>query len=379
MKKALRIVINYYKETDKILWVLVSAASLYGLLLIYSATLRLNSSRQVLVQLLAILIGMSIAIIISKIDFEIISFLWKVLTPLAVLFVLLTFFIGVQHGSAVDKAWIMLPGGMSIQPSEFLKIAFIITFARHLNHVHDNLNSPLNLILLCLHGAAPVLLIHFQGDDGTALIFALIFIGLMFAAGAKARYFVITVVSVAVSLPVAWFSGIIADHQKQRILSIFNPELDITGVGWQQWQARIAIGSGRFFGRGLFNGPRTQNGFVPENYNDFIFSVAGEELGFLGTLAILIILAAIMLRILRTASNARDREGSFICIGVFYMIFFQTIINIGMNISLMPVIGITLPLFSAGGTSTLAMLMALGLVLSVYSHSRPKTFADNYL
>ncbi len=379
MKKVLRVITNYIRETDKVLWVLVFAASFYGLLLIYSATLRLNSSRQVLVQLFAILIGMTVAIFISKIDYEIIGFLWKVITPLAVTFVLLTFIIGVQHGSASDKAWIMLPGGMSVQPSEFLKIAFIITFARHLNHVHENLNSPLNLILLCLHGAAPVLLIHFQGDDGTALIFALIFIGMMFAAGVRARYFVITLITTGIALPVAWFSGIIAKHQKERILSLFNPERDITGIGWQQWQARIAIGSGRFFGRGLFNGPRTQNGFVPENYNDFIFSVAGEELGFLGALAVLIILAAIMLRILRTASHARDRMGSFICIGVFCMLFFQTIINIGMNVSLVPVIGITLPFFSAGGTSTLANFIGLGLVLSVYTHSHPKSFADSYM
>ena len=201
-------------------------------------------------------------------------------------------------------------------------------------------------------------------------MFAGIFLFMMFAAGIKLRYFLITGGAVLAAAPLVWFA--LNDYQRNRILSIFNPAADIQGIGYQQYYGGISIGSGGFTGYGLFNGPGVQNGTVPKAYNDFIFTVAGEELGFLGCLAIILLISAICIRALRVSYMARDKMGSMICVGVFAMIAVQSMVNIGMCLSLLPVIGITLPFFSAGGTSIVALYLGVGLVLSVYMHKNKR-------
>ncbi len=359
---------DFIRETDKVLLSLCLFTSFYGAAIVLSATRFTGTSRAFFVQLLGLLIGLVAAVIISKItSYDRFVRAWPIFAIVAIGLVGLTFFIGYAPEGTDDKAWIKLPAGMSFQPSELLKIAFTITFARHVSAVEGKESSFKNILLLCLHGAVPVMLIHFQGDDGTALILAIMFIVMMFAAGIKMRYFIIAFALIAIAIPLLWV-GIMTDDQKSRFEILFNLESDIYGKGWQQWRARTAMANGGFFGQGYMKGEFVQGNKLPKGYNDFIFSSAGEELGILGLIVIMALLLAICVRILIVAHRAKNKAGKIICSGIFAMIAAQSIINIGMCTCLLPVIGITLPFFSAGGTSLVATFLGIGLVNNVYMH-----------
>jgi rod shape determining protein RodA len=209
--------------------------------------------------------------------------------------------------------------------------------------------------------------IHIQGDDGTVLIFALVFIVMCLWAGIKLRYFAVFGAITAALVPLIW-GFVMNDEHRNRLLALFFPdESTVTGYGWQQYQGKLSIAGGGLFGSGIFNGNRVQRGIVPEQENDFILTVAGEELGFIGCIIVLVLLLFIMLRILKTAKNSADYRGKLICGGVFALIASQVIINLGMVLGFFPVIGVTLPLFSSGGSSVISVLICIGLVQSVYS------------
>lgn len=359
---------DYIRETDKILFLLCITASLYGAAMVFSATRYTGSPRAFLVQLAALAVGVVAAVVMSVfLDYNTIVKWWPVAAGIALVLVGLTFFIGYAPAGTDDKAWIKLPLGLSFQPSELLKIAFIITFAKHVSVIEDRVNAPLNLLALCLHGAFPVLLIHLQGDDGTALVLAVIFLAMMFAAGVRLRYFAIAGVLAALAAPLLWLV-VLNEDQRNRFTILFNPELDRYGAGWQQWRARVAMANGGFAGQGYLQGDFVQNNRVPEGHNDFIFASIGEELGMLGLLAVVLLLIAIGVRLLRIAHRAKDKQGVILCAGLFGMLGAQMILNIGMCVSLLPVIGITLPFFSAGGTSLVSTFLGMGLALNVYMH-----------
>ena len=380
MRSVLRSVTNYIKDTDKFFWIISLFTSVYGIVLVMSAThTSRNSVKQLTVQIGATIVGYIAALVISRMDYDMIARWWKAVAAVCIGLIVLTFFIGVGRQDDLrndDKAWLMI-FGMTFQPSELAKIGFIITFSHHISRLLENesLNEPLNIIFLCMHGAVPVGLVHLQGDDGSALVFLFIFIVMMFAAGIKLRYFAAAFASLVVILPVMWFY-VMDEFQKKRILIIFNPELDPEVTGFQQARAAIAIGSGKLFGQGIFNGSYTQNGMVPEDHNDFIFSVACEELGFFGAITVMVLLGAILVRIFMISNRSRDDLGKLMCMGFFAMIAFQSIANIGMCLSIAPVIGITLPFFSAGGSSTACLYLGIGLVLSVYMQSSSKYTGD---
>lgn len=359
---------DYIRECDKILLSLCTLATLYGSLAILSA----GSSRQFIVQFCALFIGLVIAIIISKIDYNVYKKIWPVAAIVGLVPVFLTFYIGFAPDGTDDKAWLMLPGNLSFQPAELLKIVFIITLSLHLSAVREEVSKLVNVLLLCLHGTAPVLLIHLQGDDGTAIVFFVIFLSMMFMAGVKIRYFAVAAGAIAVACPVLYLY-VLNDDQKNRILSLFGAQTDLLDTGWQQWRGRVALANGGIFGKGLFKGDLVQSGSIPEGYNDFIFTSIGEELGLVGCLLVFILLGAICMRILRVSHLSRDSMGELICVGIFGMMAAQIIINIGMCISWLPVIGVTLPFFSAGGTSLCCLYCGIGLVLSVYMHRTSRT------
>ena len=367
MGKLFERIADYIRETDKILLLLCSFASLYGALLVLSATRSASGYQRFVVQLLGWLIGVSVAILFSLIDYKQFTRFWYVAAIISVGMVLLTFRFGYAPAGTDDKAWLALPFNQSIQPSELLKIGFIITFAAHVNSIPKNRISRLpNVLLLALHGAFPVALIHVQGDDGTALVLSIIFLSMLYVAGVHFGYFVAAGGALLAAAPLAWFL-VFNEDQKARVLALFDHE-KYADIIFQQARGETAIGSGGFWGYGLFKGPYVQSGKIPLGYNDFIFASAGEEVGFLGCLAIVILLAAICIRILVVARRSRDRTGQILCTGVFAMFAAQSIINLGMCLSLLPVVGITLPFFSAGGTSTVCLYLGIGLVLSVYFH-----------
>lgn len=358
---------DYFRETDKILLLLCIAASCYGAVIILSATFIGSGYSKFFVQLLGMAIGVAAALVLSLFQYQTFLKYWYLFAGIAVGLVVLTFFIGYAPVGTDDKAWIALPFGLTFQPSELLKIAFTITFTKHVCAVSERDICKLrHVLLLCIHGAIPVLLIHLQGEDGSAIVLFFIFLAMFFAAGIPARYFAIAggfIVPVAAAI---WFF-VLNSSQKERFLALLYPDR-YAAIVYQQLRGQTAIGSGGLFGYGLFNGPYVQGGKIPLGYNDFIFASCGEELGFLGCMAILLLLLAICLRILWVGRNSGDRAGRILCAGIFGMIASQSIINIGMCLFLLPVIGITLPFFSAGGTSITCLFLGIGVVLSVHKN-----------
>lgn len=368
VRKVFSAIADYIRETDKILLGLCLAASLFGSFMILSATRYTGSASKFYVQLVAVFLGLAAAVVISLIDYKNIVRFWPLIAAGAVGLVLLTLKFGYTPEGSDDSAWLLLPGGLSLQPSELLKIAFSITFAKHVSMIRESdLNKFRNVVLLALHGLSPFALIVIQGDDGSALILLVIFLVMFFAAGVKWRYFAIGAAALAVVVPIAWFR-FLSSWQKNRILILFDHEMDPLGIGWQQGQSVSAIASGGVLGKGYMQGSYAQSGAVPKGYNDFIFATVGEELGFFGSLALVAILFLICFRILMVAKRSRDRMGVIICVGIFGMFMAQTLVNLGMCLYLFPVVGVTLPFFSAGGTSLVCLYLGVGMVLSVYKH-----------
>lgn len=360
---------NFFTKTDKLLWILTIAAVAYSILLIHSMQ-RSGDYNYLQSQIIAVVAGYILAVLISVIDYDNLLNLWWLFASIGVVLLILVLFIGINVSGTDDTAWIKLPGGFSFQPSEVVKIMFILTFSKHLVTLkaHDKLHTLTGTITLVLHMAIPVVLVHMQGDDGTALVFVFMFVIMMFCAGVQLRYFLIMLLLLCTAIPLLW-TYVLNDEHKNRFLALFDIDGNaMTNYGWQQYQGKVSIASGGLDGYGLHNGPRVATHIVPEQENDFIFTVAGEELGFIGCILLLAILLLILIKTLINSGVSRDDAGKYICIGVFSMIASQTVINIGMVLGLMPVIGITLPFFSSGGTSILSVLLGIGLVQSVYMH-----------
>lgn len=367
---------GYLRTTDKwllLLWTGASALSILYLYGIYLAEIWLYDFGQLRVQIIARGLGMVLALILSLVDYHVLRGLWKLYLPMCLVLVAMTFFAatgGTVRGD--NQAWLSIGiGGFSFsaQPSELLKISFITTFALHIAKVREHINTMPNILLLCLHGGAHVLLIQLQQDSGSALIFLAIFFVMLFCAGVQWRYIGAAVVAMGAALPVLWMK-IMSDDQKMRILVLLNPEVS-EKYAWQQNQAMSALGYGGLQGTGILGGKHV---YVAEAYNDFIFSFIGESSGFIGGLGVVALLLVIAFKVLYNSRLAADDVGRFICIGVFAMLVSQMVINLGMCLRLLPVIGVTLPLFSSGGTSVLSMYMGLGLVLSIYCHSKHSLF-----
>ena len=371
MKHLLHRFADFFRETDKILFILCFFTSLYGCFAVFSATYYMENFRPIIVQTGCMVFGLVFALIISAVDYERFFRRWYLIAVLGVVPVLLTFFIGIAPEGTDDKAWLDL-GITTFQPSELLKVCFVLTFSLHLHKIRPNINKPKYLLGLCAHGAAPVLLIHFQGDDGTALIFAIMVVFMMWSAGVSWKYFLAAFSAAVIASPLIYFFVMNEDH-RARIKLLFDIDADIKGIGYQQWLGRRALAGGGFSGQGYLTGSITQSGIIPEGHNDFIFVSIGEELGFLGCAAVVILLSAICLRCIRVARISSKDSGKYICVGIFSMIFSQSVINIGMCTSILPVIGVTLPFFSAGGTSLICLYMGIGLVFNVYMHRNDRT------
>ena len=361
---------DFFKRTDTYLWLLTIAAVVYSFLLI-SSMQRAGDYNYLRSQIAAVLLGAGGALLIAGADYRFILKKWYIAAAIGLILALLVFLFGVNVSGTDDTAWIKLPGGFTVQPSEFIKICFIITFSKHLSYLNkkNRIQSFAGVLALTVHAMIPMLLIHMQGDDGTVLIFGFIFLIMSYIAGVQLRYFAILGGMLLVGIPVIW-NFFLNDEHRNRFLALFDLDGNaMTNYGWQQFQGKISMASGGLTGAGLFNGSRVEYGIVPEQENDFIFTVAGEELGFIGCIILMGILFGITIRLIIDARNANENDGRYLCTGVFATIAAQTIINLGMVLGFLPVIGITLPLFSAGGTSALSTMICIGLVQSVCNHN----------
>lgn len=374
VKKIFKNIVEYIKSLDKLLILFCVAASSFGIVLLYSMysnDFANVTAKYYKTQIAALAIGVVVMLIIAAIDYKLISKIWFIYAPVALILTLLLFTsLGQGVEGADDVGWLKI-GSITIQPSELLKDAFIMTFATHLNKVGKEMNRLPHFLLLCLHGMIPVALIAKQGDDGTAIVFLFIFAAMLIVAGLGLRYILLGCAAVPVVVYVAW-NYLMQPHHKARFLVLFDPVMQqeqIRGIWYQQYWGRIALGSGKMTGVGLFGGEYVYTSFI---HNDFIFAYIGNALGFVGCVATVALLLLICVKIYMSSLQAKDKLGQLICIGVFTMILIHAVLNIGMVLAVMPVIGIPLPFISAGGTSTVSLYVAVGLVLSVYGHRSRK-------
>lgn len=269
--------------------------------------------------------------------------------------------VGTMGGGA--RRWLSL-GPVSIQPSEMVKIGLVIALARYFHRSQATgdvrLVDALPAFVLL---AAPAALILAQPDLGTVGIVAIAAFSVLFCAGLRIRVFLMLAALGAAAGPLLW--GHLKTYQQQRVLTFLSPEMDPLGAGYHVIQSKIAIGSGMFWGKGFLHGTQNKLNFIPEQHTDFIFSVFAEEWGYVGALVLIGLYAALVLRGLMVANRAKDRFGTLLAFGVISIVFWQVVINIGMTSGLLPVVGITLPFFSYGGSSLTTMMIAVGLVINV--------------
>lgn len=370
-------IFDILRQADWLLLCLCCGAALFGLVMIASATNFLNSWKMVIVQACAIVLGVGIYFLMSQIDLTEAAKRWKWLLGFGiVMFLLLKTPLGIENNG--NRAWLGIQGfPANIQPAEIVKLTFILVLSRQLVWVKENwgLKSLRSIAFLAGHVLLMVGLYYvISSDMGSALVYIFIFAAMAFVAGVAARWFIIALLGGGAAFYLLWELDKIPDYMKERFMVVFDHNLDPLGAGWQQTRSLLALGGGKLTGQGLFHGIQTQgeySGSLPFRYTDFIFSAIGEELGMLGCLAVLLLLAAIIVRCLMVARKTRNTTESYVCVGVAAVLIFQTISNVGMCLFVLPVIGLTLPFFSYGGSSIVTLFAAMGMVSSVQSHSLP--------
>lgn len=273
-------------------------------------------------------------------------------------------------GSTINgsHSWIVLPAGFSVQPSELAKVALVVGMSMLLAEKRDAEDEPrdVDVVLALLLAAVPLALVMLQPDLGTALVLCALVLGVIAVSGARIRWVVGLVSGAVLAAAAAVQMGVLKDYQLARLTSFYNPGVDPKGTGYNVRQAQIAVGSGGFDGQGLFQGQQTQGRFVPAQQTDFIFTVAGEELGFLGAAAIVVLTGIVLWRAGRIAMAAEDLFGRLVATGVLAWFAFQAFENMGMTMGIMPVTGVPLPFVSYGGSSMFAGLIAVGLLQNVH-------------
>ncbi len=374
MSSFLRNAKNFFRQTDIKLFAIAFIASLLGMTLIYTATKNLGGSF-LIVQFGATFLGICLYFLISWLDLDSVSSWWKYIYALNILLICSLIVLGTGAEETGNRAWIRF-GPIGIQPAEFGKILFILAFAGHINTLRDRIETPSAVLILTLHAIIPIGLLYVISSDlGSVLVYLMIFIAMMFCAGIKLRWFAGAFLTLGAISPLIW-NFFLREDQKMRIRVIFDPELDPLGKGYHAMQSKIALGSGQIFGRGFGEGAQTQGGYLPARQTDFIFSVAGEEFGLIGCLVIIAILGIIIARCISMVMRSSSLPSALVCCGVSAMLLFQVIENIGMCTGLMPVIGLTLPLFSYGGSSVIAVYMALGLISSARMRAVPSRLSN---
>lgn len=369
---------EFVSRADMLLFSLCMICSIFGIVMISSATAtsESGSARYVLIQFVALLIGVGLFVLLTVLDIDVIVDKWPILVAISAALLLALIPFGHDDGTG-NKSWIRFLG-IGIQPSEIVKVIYIALLAKHISYLKEykNLNHVLSVAQLAVHFFLPfAMVIVISGDLGSALIFFFIFAVMLFAAGLKLYWFVLGVAALAAVIPFAW-THVLRQDQINRILAPYDPSIDPLGdsVLYQAKQSKLALASGQLTGTGLYQGTQTQSQAVPAQQTDFIFAVIGEELGMIGCCVVILLLLLIILRCVYIGMHSKNTMSMLVCFGVAATILFQSMINIGMCLGLTPVIGLTLPFFSYGGSSMFSLFAAMGLVSGVKFRPKPERF-----
>lgn len=365
----------FFKKADMLLLLLCIIATIFGIVAISSATRVEGSTRYVMVQSVALVLGIAVYVLFTLVDVDIIAERRELLLIFSLLFIGCLKFWGIS-GETGNRSWLDIPLlPINVQPAEVCKIFFIIILAKMMSVSQNRLSSPLTVGKL---GGLTVLffllIIYASSDLGVALIYLFIFLVMAFVGGVNIIWFLMGFGALVVAAPILF--AIMRDDQKDRIMMIFDPSIDPTGQGvrWQTNLSLRAITNGGLSGQGLYNGTMVKSSSIPAQHTDFIFSAIAEELGILGCVAVLLLLTAIVVRCLHVGVKSGNYMNRIICVGIASMLVFQIIINVGVCLGLLPVIGLTLPFISYGGSSIFTMFMAMGVVSGI--HMRPAPDAN---
>lgn len=365
----------YWRRIDGTLLLTIVALAALGILIIGSATHVNDASYPgrfdfVVRQGTFFLLGFGVSAFLMRYDYRILYRWVPALYIINCLMLLIVRFAGTSALGA--QRWIQL-GPITLQPSEFAKVLMIICLARMLAEHKGGFRTWKSLIPVAGLMLPPFILVFIQPDLGTSLVFAAICFGMLFLAGLRMKIVKQALCALVAFFPVLWFF-LLHDYQKTRILVLFDPTVDPFGSGYHVIQSKISIGSGGFIGQGLFEGTQSQLNFLPENHTDFIFSVIGEELGFVGAIFLLFLYFLLLYRAIVISRSSGDAFGSLLACGIFSMWLFQVFINVGMTLGIMPVTGIPLPFISYGGSALMVNMICAGILMNIYLRRKKLMF-----
>ena len=367
------------RDFDPFLLLAALALVALGTLLIYSGSLSRSGdpsafdfSHPVVRQVAFAAAGVLLALLVARVDYQVLGTLSLGLYIASI--ATLVFVIVVGEETYGSRRWILI-GSTPVQPAEIAKLVVIIALAKYMADRQESIGT-LRVFLTSLAMAAlPAGLVFAEPDLGSAVIFAAIWLGMVTMAGARWSHLFGLLGSAIVSVPFV-FMGLVTDYQRERIALWLNPDRDPQGAGFNILQGRISIGSGGMFGKGLTEGTQTQLNYLRTETTDYVFSVLGEELGFVGALVLFALFVVLLLRALRVAELSRDMFGRLLATGIVIFILLQTFINVGVNVGLLPVTGIPLPFVSQGGSSLITLLIGVGVLQSIVLRHRRATFRD---
>lgn len=371
MRKVWNGILEFCRRGDLVLLFLCVITTLFGVVVISSATHYSGSSRNVIVQLAALILGVGLYVAVSLLDIEVLAEHRQLLLLFNVFFLSLILVWGIEDNTG-NKAWLDIPMmPVYVQPAELCKITFVICLAKTMSINRNRLSSVKSVSSILFQSLLMIgLIMVLSKDAGSAIVFLFIFLIMAYLGGVRAWWFAIGILLAALAFPLLW-KYFVQDYQKQRILMFFDSSIDPngTGVRWDTNRCIAMLSGGGISGQGLFHGTMVQSHAIAAQHTDFIFAAIGEELGILGCLFTLLLLVAIVARCIHVGRRTPNYMNRLVCFGIASFLIFQILINVGMCIGVFPVVGLTLPFVSAGGSSIITLFLAMGLVSGI--HMRP--------